>query len=190
MPQPLRTFIAVELDDAIRNRALELIRQLSTSPADVKWVEAENLHFTLHFLGEIPIEDAARVCQKVKALVARMPSFEIEVGGVSAFPSVAAPRTIYVGVQQGTEELINLHAAIGHELVKLGFREESRRFMPHLTLGRVRGSQGTAELADLLRDNADDIAGVTDVSEVTVFSSNLSGRGPTYDVLAHCGLNG
>jgi 2'-5' RNA ligase len=191
MPRRIRTFVAVELDDATRRAATDLIEEFRGISADVKWVESENLHLTLKFLGEVEEREIHRVCQIVERAVAEIAAFDLEVRGVGAFPNPNRPRTIWLGGGRGSEELGNLAARIESALAAIGYPKESRRFSPHLTIGRVRnGGPAIAPLAELIHQYADRRIGTVPVSEVTVFSSVLGRSGPTYDALARGVLNG
>jgi 2'-5' RNA ligase len=190
MPKRLRTFVAVELGPNVQARALDLIKRLQTADAEVKWVERENLHWTMQFLGEMAIEDAADVCRAINHAVTPLPEFEIEVRGAGAFPSASRPRTIWLGVRKGQEEMIILHDVIQAALEPLGFRAEERRFAPHMTLGRVRSPAGMPELGALIKEHADFTADTMLVSEVVIFTSQLGRDGPRYEALDRAELNG
>lgn len=188
----LRTFVAVEIDEAIRRRAAEVIGELSGTSAKVKWVEPEQMHFTLKFLGEVDIRDTAAICKAVAKAAERLAPFEIKCQGVGAFPKNDRPRTVWLGVSQGEEEMVTLHDGIDDRLAKLGHRQEHRRFRPHLTIGRVRQStpDQIGELAAGLEQFHDFDAGEMLVREVVVFSSTLAPTGPTYTPLGTARLKG
>jgi len=189
MKQTVRTFVAVEINDAIRARAGELIELLRGSGGDVKWVETQNLHLTLKFLGDVPSRNIPRVCDAVAGGAAEVEPFFVEVCGAGAFPTAGRPRTVWLGVGDGLEEMIALHDRIQSPLKKLGFRPEHRRFHPHLTIGRVRrGGPGVADLGQLIKQQADFPAGRLQVSKVTVFSSQLERAGPIYAALSRANL--
>jgi len=191
MAEVLRTFVAVEIPFEVRDRARRLIDQLSVTAAKVKWVEPEHMHWTLKFLGDVGILETPAICEAVMRAVEPLAPFDIEALGAGAFPDVHRPRTVWIGTGRGSEQMVELHDAIEHELAKLGYRAENRRFRPHLTIGRVRQSPtGIDELGELLRQNADFSSGLSTVYEVVVFSSQLSTRGPTYDPLCHAELKG
>jgi 2'-5' RNA ligase len=191
MRKKIRTFIAVELNGPIRARADELIAAFSGTAADVKWVEPQNLHLTLKFLGEVRTDDIAGICRAVSVGAKRVAAFELDVRGAGAFPNAAKPHTIWLGAGDGAESMVQLHDAIEAELAKLGFREERRRFQPHLTIGRVRGMGiGITELGQLLLQNADTPIGRMNVQKVTVFSSTLLPEGPVYEVIGSARLGG
>jgi 2'-5' RNA ligase len=191
MTKPLRTFVAVGVSHEVRSRVRQLIGALSAATAKVRWVEPENLHYSLKFLGDVELLEIPKVCEAVTRAVADVPPFEIVARGAGAFPDVSRPRTIWLGVADGHEQMVELNAAVERELAPLGFRREQRRFRPHLTIGRVRGGPpGLSELGQLVREHADFVGGVVSVDELSVFSSELGRDGPIYEPLATAILNG
>ncbi len=181
----LRTFVAVEINDSVRRKAAELIQQLSETSAKVKWVDPLFLHFTLKFLGEVDVRQTHKICRAVEQGVADCEPFELHCHGVGAFPDLSRPRTVWLGVNEGEDAMVALHHGIEERLAQLGFRQEHRRFRPHLTIGRVRQSTPAeiATLAQVLEQQQDFDAGESLVQEVVVFSSHLAPAGPTYTSL-------
>jgi 2'-5' RNA ligase len=191
MSRIIRTFVAVEIPLETRDRARRAIAALDTTPAKVKWVEPESLHWTLKFLGDVDILETPAVCEAVRKAVEPLAPFDVEAWGVGAFPDIHNPRTVWIGMRDGSEQMIELHDAVELELSKLGYRSENRRYRPHLTIGRVRQSpDGIEELAELIEAHADFDAAVSMVEEVVVFSSQLNREGPTYEPLCHVDLRG
>jgi 2'-5' RNA ligase len=189
MKSTVRTFIAVEVDEAVRARAAELIEVLRVAPADVKWVDTHNLHLTLKFLDEVPLAEIPAVCAAVEAAAAKVEPFDIEIHGAGAFPNAGRPRTVWLGAGKGVEAMATLHKHLEDALAKLGFRKEHRRFQAHLTIGRVRGGGPAIKpLGDLLWQYADFDAGQLAVDEVVVFSSQLERTGPIYEALGRAPL--
>ena len=133
-----RTFIAVELDSAVRTRAEELVRILRSADADVKWVEPQNLHITLQFLGEIPDGLIADTCKAVEKGAAQMRAFDLDIGEAGAFPNSSRPRTLWIGAKSGADRMAELHDYVALELSALGFQDDGRQFQTHLTVGRTR----------------------------------------------------
>jgi RNA 2',3'-cyclic 3'-phosphodiesterase len=122
--------------------------------------------------------------------VKEIPAFELEVRGAGAFPAADRPRTLWLGAGTGAQSMVALQAGIQRQLDLLGHRGESRRYVPHLTLGRAGGKSPPRSLVRELASLADYDAGAMLVDEVTVFSSKLGPEGPVYDVLAHAQLAG
>jgi 2'-5' RNA ligase len=183
MPETIRTFTAVEMTDEVLGRVLDLLNLLRPVAADVKWVEPDNLHWTLNFLGDVDLREIPAVCKAVIEATADFEPFEIETFGLGAFPNLQRPRTIWVGVRQGREQMIALQDAMAGRLAKLGYRPEHRRFEPHVTIGRVRSGRGVAELARLIDEHAAYEIGAMYVPEVVVFSSTLESSGAIYQPL-------
>jgi len=191
MAKPLRTFVALEISDAVRQRTLQLIEQLRRAQVEVKWVEAENLHLTLKFLGDVDPLELPEVCRAVeKAAVGEAP-FRMQLRGAGAFPSLDRPRILWLGVGVGNEQVSELFERIDQTLAEAGFAPESRKFHPHMTLGRIRRAfKGVSDLADLLRRRHDFEAGTCDVTQAVVFVSQLGRGGPRYEAVARLPLRG
>jgi 2'-5' RNA ligase len=184
-----RTFIAVEAAGEVEGLALAAIEDLSRSASHVRWVAPGNLHWTLQFLGDIDDVDLHEVCQRVRRAARKHEDFVLQARGVGAFPSHDRPRTLWIGAGEGSEELVALQADIELELREMGFPGEARRYVPHLTLGRVgRGSHDGPALAQRIEALRDYACGVMPVDEVIVFGSTLEREGPTYHVLARAPL--
>ncbi len=190
MAASLRTFVAVEISDEIRQQAQALVARLDEVGAPVGWVDPANLHFTLQFLGDVETLAVPEICNAVIRGAAGSQSFEITCQGAGAFPTLARPRTLWLGVTVGEELFRQLHEAIEKELSALGFRPEGRKFHPHVTIGRVRGTpRQAAALSEPLAEAGDWLAGQMTVSRVAVFSSELTPTGPIYTKLGTARLD-
>jgi 2'-5' RNA ligase len=185
----LRTFIAVDVGKAIRDRCVALQETLARAGADVKWVEENNLHVTLLFLGEVEDRATPALCQAVADCCAGHNAFSLIIETVGCFPNPRRPRVVWVGVGTGSTELIALHDALEPPLLDLGcYRREDRAYTPHLTLGRVKSERSTPALATALARQAKWHGGETNVREIHVLSSELTPQGPIYTVLSRAKL--
>jgi 2'-5' RNA ligase len=184
-----RTFVAVETNHEIRQRAVEFVRQLAATAADVKWVLPENLHWTLQFLGDVDDLEIPSVCTAVAEAANEFEPFDLNALGAGAFPSADRPRTIWIGAGQGGAEMSALQKSIDRRLRKLGYRSEHRRFVPHLTLGRAGRHGRPASMASALANLQDFDAGSMLVDEVTIFASRLTREGSIYEPLSRAPLS-
>src|SRR5215831_13551301 len=146
----LRTFIAVDLGQAIRDRCVALQEALARTGTDVKWVGPDNLHVTLLFLGEVVDRDVPALCQAVAGCCAEIEAFPMSVETVGCFPNPRRPRVVWAGVGEGLQPLCALHDDLEVPLLDLGYRREDRRYTPHITLGRVKSEHPTDKLAAAL----------------------------------------
>lgn len=186
MRNQVRAFIAVDLSSSVRSSVGKLVRSLQNEIDGTKWVEPQNLHVTLKFLGDTQLNDLPRLIEAMQRAAATVKAFDLDFIGCGAFPNLADPKTIWIGCEQGAEELTRLAAAVEDELFKLGYPKENRRFSPHLTIGRVKKtSRNNGEfLTDFFEQKAAAPFGSCDVDEIILYSSELTRRGPIYDVLA------
>jgi len=188
MPR-LRTFIAIDLGKPIRDRLVALQEALGRSAPGVKWVEPDNLHVTLLFLGEVDQREIAEVCRVVSETAASQPAFALTVGGTGCFPNARRPRILWAGLSAGTPEVVALHDALEPPLLELGcYRREERKYSPHVTLGRIRSERPPDGLEKALAKHQAWHAGETTISEIHVMASELTPNGPTYTVLSRAAL--
>ena len=186
MAHRLRTFVAVDLGKSLRDRLVSLQENLARNGADVKWVEVENLHVTLLFLGEVDERELMPVCRAVSLVCGRHDRFLLSVDSVGCFPNPRRPRVVWAGVGMGGPELIALHDSLETALQELGgYRREDRSYTPHITLGRVKNDGNADELAAALTKKANWHGGIEiEVEEILVMSSQLTSKGPQYTILS------
>ena len=180
----VRTFIAVELSTGVKHRAGELIKKLKPTGADVKWLPPEQMHLTLKFLGEISRDDIIPLCRLTQEVAARFQPFDLTFRGTGAFPHTDHPRTLWIGVEEGLEEIRTLQKELEQVLYdELGFSKERRQFTPHLTFGRVH--KATPEMNDVMEANSDFEGDCSEVDELVVFASYRERDGQRYEALGH-----
>jgi len=188
----IRSFIAIELPDEARDRLIELQSQLKdvVPPNIVRWTGPQNLHLTLHFLGDVAAIDLEKITVALKGVTAACPSLSLELAGLGSFPNIWRPRVVWVGVAGELESLVKLHQDLGEHLKQaIGFRPESRPYAPHLTIGRVKKGIPPRRLTQLGQALDQEQAGVGElatfeVKEISLMKSDLRPSGPIYTTLA------
>ena len=191
MPPKYRTVVAIEISAAVKERGAALICELDRESTGVRWVKPESMHLTLAFLGEVLAEGIPDVCRAVDVAVEGRSPFGIRLAGVGAFPNRSRPRIVWIGLDEGAEQIVEMEGALSGQLGGLGFPRENRAFTPHLTIGRVREvRRGAWQLSAQLAAQRDYEAGRMQVRELIVFSSELGPQGPTYTPLGRSKLSG
>ncbi len=184
----LRLFVAIEPPDLVRRRLAAMQERLRAgagrNAGDVKWVPVENVHLTLQFLGAVPEERVEPVKTAVAAAVSGAQPLHLELRGAGGFPNARRPRVLWAGVGGDVAPLAALVSALGQRLAPLGFPPEERSFSAHLTLGRSRDPRGAPGLAVALAQAADGPGAPWRATEIVLFQSHLSPRGPRYEPLA------
>jgi RNA 2',3'-cyclic 3'-phosphodiesterase len=136
----MRLFIALDIDEAIRERILRFLEGVQAFAPDARWVKPESLHVTLKFIGEQPdsaVEQITGALQNVNGAAT-----EIHFRGYGFFPTPKSARVFWIGMDAGPE-LAALAKAIDEKTASLGIPEEDRVLSPHLTLARSSGGSGS-----------------------------------------------
>ena len=136
----MRLFVALDIDDPIRERMQRFVEGVQGFAPDARWVKPESLHVTLKFIGEQPESQVDQVKLALQAVQAN--ATEIEFRGYGFFPTTKAARVFWIGMKAGPA-LTSLAAAIDEKLAPLGIAREDRAFSPHLTLARGTGGSGS-----------------------------------------------
>ena len=184
MKDRLRTFIAVSLSSPILTNIEKLMCTFPPDLEEIRWVEPKNLHVTLKFLGDVPLNTLPQLIRAVTKCTHQIGSFDLTFQGFGVFPSRESPKTIWIGCREGSGELKQLAESVNKCLLPLGFPKEARRFSPHLTIGRVKRPTQGSPLMSLLDAQQNRLFGSCSVSEVQIFSSEQTRRGVIYDELA------
>lgn len=184
----MRTFISVELPEAVRKKVAELIDGLKDTGAAVKWVEAGNLHITLKFLGWVEDRDLDNLTALTAQAVSGKGSFRARFKGVGTFPDGKDPRVVWVGTAEGGDGLCELAKSLEETLSKAGFRKEKREFRSHITVGRVKEKvprqardKGVDRLKTKIQSYVNAEFGETLVDRVHIMKSTLTPKGPVYE---------
>jgi len=180
-----RSFVALVLDDPTRAAvSAEIERLRSLSPA-VAWVPAANLHVTLRFLGERGEAELAAATEALGAVGAATAPFAVQLFGIGAFPGMAQPRILWVGVADGALDLRALQSRVEGALEQRGFAREGQPWHPHVTIGRVFDArrwrrQTSPALQEAIARAARTDFGALAVARVALMRSDLSPAGARY----------
>lgn len=176
----MRAFIAVEISERARTEVARLQERLRAAGADVKWVDPENLHLTLKFLGEVPEEKIPALTESLGRTAAEISPFSFSLQGVGAFPGMEHPRVIWVGIGEGNDRLAKLGIAVEKTCAGLGFPAEERPFSPHLTIGRVRSGKELSRLAKQMEKVKFRATEPEQAEWIVLLESTLGSGGPVY----------
>ncbi len=185
----IRAFIAVEIDNEIKNRLSEFLNQLKKTGADVKWVAPENIHLTLRFIGNIGEEVLPGLNRIITDAVSCLSAFSIGIGNIGAFPGLKKPRVIFVRVQDKENNLLKIYENLDMGVESLCIKRESRRYVGHITLGRNRSLKNISRLTSVLNSATECFFGLEKVNYISLMQSRLTPTGPVYTRLNNFILN-
>jgi 2'-5' RNA ligase len=191
----LRTFIAIELDQTVKDELMRIQDRLmdQVAPRTVRWVRPEGIHLTLKFLGDTPVAQIAAVQEALARAAQEARPFTIALAGTGCFPDARRPQVVWVGIHEPTGALARLRDAVEAEVAPLGFPTERRAFRPHLTLGRVSRDALSSEVRRIGAAAAGGDLGVTGemtAQAVSYIKSDLRPGGAIYTTLFEAGFLG
>jgi len=194
----MRLFVALDIDDAIRERLARFVDGVRNFSPDARWVKPESLHVTLKFIGEQPDAAVDKIKQELAGI--SLATTVIHFHGYGFFPTPKAARVFWIGMEAGPQ-LAALAGAVDNKMAYLGVPKEDRAFSPHLTLARGAGRSGSPrwrqgdgpnrafqKLQEKLGALPSPEFGTMIPREFVLYRSQLSPKGSTYTKLAKFAL--
>ena len=185
----VRAFFAAEIDEELRSDLAGIIAELDAIGAKARWVRPENLHWTVKFLGDVPLTEVGAIAGAAREALAGHEAIDGRVRGVGSFPPGRRVRMVAASLEEDGR-LGAVRDALEPALEAFGVPPDGRGFRAHLTMGRVKGSQRLDELSAALEKYAEADFGECLIEELVLFQSELSRSGPTYTPLARLPLEG
>lgn len=191
--QPIRTFIAIELNEVLHRALADTLARLQreTIARAIRWVVPTNIHLTLKFLGDVDATHLPALEGAVRRVCNDFAPFTLTIGGAGAFPNTRKPNVIWIGARGQVDVATRLAEQIDAACATLGFAREERAFTPHLTLGRVKRDASPSErqrIGALIAAAHIGDVGELRVERVAVMKSVLTPQGSVYTRLAECAL--
>jgi len=176
-----RLFLAINLPPKIKVELSDLVLKLQKNNKNkpVKWVEKDNFHLTLHFLGDTPKEKIQTINQALEQIVADFKTLNFQLSdSIDAFPNLAEPKVIFLDMKELNDGMtIKLQKALGQALSKLDFEIDPRPFRLHLTLGRVK-LKATINIPNFSIQLSD-----FRIQSIDLMASELTPAGPIYSII-------
>jgi len=195
----MRLFIALDIDEAIRERIARFMDGVRGFAENARWVQPESLHLTLKFIGEQPEAAVEQIKQALGTI--RASAAEIQFRGYGFFPTPKSARVFWVGMESGPQ-LAALARAIDDQTASLGIPKEERAFSPHLTLARGGGGSGSPrwrkgdgpnrtfqQLQEKLSALPAPEFGTMTAREFILYQSQLSPKGSKYTKLSRFAIS-
>jgi len=139
----MRTFLCIPIGDDLRDHISSIAEELHEHvDARASWVQWENYHVTVRFLGEIDPMLTVDLKEACKGIVAQISSFDISLDRIGGFPNLDNPRVLWVG-GKAPEPFRNLLSHLDKGLLQLGFSHTRLESLAHITLARIKGRMHT-----------------------------------------------
>ncbi len=182
--EQVRSFIAIELPDELKQGLTQLEAQLKMSKQPwVKWVDPYSIHLTLKFLGSIAVDRISEITGAMEEATQGISPFHLEVKDLGVFPNLRRVQVVWVGISGEVDKLSQLQQHLESNLARLGFAPETRPFTPHLTLARLRNQASLDErqrFGQLVASTKFESAHTIEVDAINLMRSQLTREGAIY----------
>ncbi len=168
----VRLFVALALPNPVRAELTALCAGLPGA----RWVPPENLHLTLRFIGELDRSDIAEIDDALSHIAAA--PLDVALGTLGFFGKGRAIRALWIKAVRSSA-LVALQARVESRLVRAGCAPETRKFVPHITLARLKRAQPKA-VEQFVADHSMFKLDPFPVQALTLYSSFLSHAGAIY----------
>jgi len=177
-----RLFIAVKIkpDQDFLNVFFSLKKELEYEK--INWVDINNLHFTLKFLGKTETSEIANITETLEHIAQTTKAFDIKIENLGIFGSRYKPRVIWAGIEK-SETLITLGENVLNKLDEIGFKRDRQNFIPHITLGRIKFIQDKVHLKQVIDKNKPQLLQHDQLKSFYLYESILTSEGPQYKVV-------
>jgi 2'-5' RNA ligase len=170
-----RYFVAVPLPDEAKDR---LVAVQPPAMAGMRLIDRDEMHLTLHFLGEVAAHDVESGCKALANIEKN--AFAISFKGLGQFPPDGLATVLWAGVEANAD-LVELHKMVGTALAEaVGFRPEARAYTPHITLARINQPAPPGFVTDYLTENQGVTVSVVRIDRFSLYSSSFVDDVPRY----------
>lgn len=178
-----RVFIAVELTSPAREAIANLVHNLKGELNHVRWLEANQMHVTLKFIGEVTNNRLPEISQQISKACNRIQPFSLTLQGLGAFPPQSSPKVLWVGIAGRVDLLRIIHDRLEHSLVSLNIEREARAYTAHLTLGRVDRDADVNRITSVMQEHLSTEFAKLNVDRIALYSSTRQADDTLYKVI-------
>jgi RNA 2',3'-cyclic 3'-phosphodiesterase len=185
-----RIFVAVDISVEARNKVADYIETLRNEfpKVWVGWDKAEKLHLTLKFLGDSDEKQVADLQNILNGISTNITNFKLQISNTGVFPDAKNPRILWIDVFDEQGNLAKINSLLENECERIGFARESRKYVPHLTIGRIREPNNAKELVQKHLQNRFEPVEF-EISEIVIYESQLMPTGSNYSIVSKHKLN-
>jgi len=177
-----RTFIAIKIP--LTDNVSKIYQHIKVGLKDekVKWVEEQNLHITILFLGDTDENDIEIICDELSLRLREFNSFLLKLTGTGVFKNIYNPKALWLGTKESVN-LKELYEFIVNVIASKGFEIQKKNFKPHITIGRTKLIKNISNFRKLIESFKEKEIDQIKISEVYYYESILTSKGPWYNVI-------
>ena len=181
-----RLFIGIPAGREILPILSNIQSSIEHNPEQIRWVPPENIHMTLFFLGNVPLDNIPKLTNALKEMV-DLNHFKASIEKTGIFPSTQNPKIFWLGVGNGIKKMSVLYEKVKKAVAPFKKGRKKERFSPHITIGRASQSSGNIDVFPFLEYVYSPRE--LDINSVALYESQLLPHGAEYKVLTTFPLN-
>ncbi|MBC8214684.1 MAG: RNA 2',3'-cyclic phosphodiesterase [Candidatus Marinimicrobia bacterium] len=183
-----RLFIGIEVSPKVNSLISSLKNTIISERNDIRWVHQDNLHITISFLGNVQEENIPKLINLLTDVI-QFKSYKMSIEQTGIFPNEKRLRILWIGINKGKNEIINLQYKIDKSVVEYKQSQRLDNFKPHITVGRVKRNADLSKIQvkNFLNTLYEPIE--FNVNSVVLFESKLHPEGAKYTILKEFPLN-
>ncbi len=178
----IRCFIAINLPRELKEHIHASIKDIKAIGHGIKWVDKENLHITVKFLGDVNTANIERISNTLADVAGKTAAFELRIDHFGVFPSERKPRVLWVGCEN-EEPYIRLAGSVDEALSRLGFEMEKKKPTAHVTIARCKFPKEATDVVQRLSSKSFQPINLF-VDSVQLMRSTLTPKGAIYEIIS------
>ncbi len=186
----IRAFIAIPLPESVRQMLGDLQSQLKKAGIQAAWPKPAGFHLTLTFLGPTSLDTLMQIQTVMEMFCGKYPDLVLAAGGMGVFPGIRKTRVVWAGIRGHTHRLEKLYHQLDKNLHRLGIPGQTRRFLPHITLARIKAPVHPQTLADLIQKHERTWSDEFYARTITLYESRLFSQGAIHTRMFQTKLGG
>ncbi len=179
-----RTFLAISIPCGTEFPVLvEKLKKNLTHEKYINYCRPENIHLTLKFLGNTPVDDIPAIIETCQKVAKNHQPFTMDFDRTGLFGSNRVPRVLWLGMKDQPKALFDLEADLIEAFDNLGCLRDRQNFVPHLTVCRIKSLVDKQLFLKIYNNIEPKTYLHADVNELVYYQSFLQPTGPFYKVL-------
>ncbi|MGI6188811.1 MAG: RNA 2',3'-cyclic phosphodiesterase [Clostridiales bacterium] len=183
----MRIFVAVEFEQHTKDHLYSIQKHIMNHSTSGNFTRPENFHLTLKFIGEVQPSFVKEITAAISEAAKECSPFKLCLGGLGNFRR-GSRMIVWVGLKGELDRLNHLYSRLETSLSDIGIARETRKYSPHITLGRQVALSG--DFSKLAKDISPDCNSVIEVSRITLMESTRKDGRLTYVPLFVQSLSG
>ncbi len=179
----IRTFVAISLPREIVSFLKNIQYEIRRKDINASFARPETMHITLKFIGNTMKHEIKTIAEVMRKTAEFHERFLLSAGSIGIFPSKKKPGIIWAGIKGEVNRLEKIQCDLETDFDLAGFKKETKKFHPHITLARLRKLQNTSTVIQLIDDFNDNVSEPFICPAIDLFQSELKPSGASHTKL-------